>query len=82
MSDHDHADHKPSAGGGSFLRSRYGIGLIVFLAVGAYLLMTEHRAHVIGFLPWLLLLACPLMHLFMHHGHDHGGDPSRPEAER
>ncbi len=23
-------------------------------------------------LPYLLLLACPLMHLFMHHGH--GGD--------
>jgi hypothetical protein len=24
-------------------------------------------------LPRLLLAACPLMHLFMHHGH-HGGD--------
>jgi hypothetical protein len=20
-------------------------------------------------LPWLLLAACPLMHVFMHHGH-------------
>jgi hypothetical protein len=27
---------------------------------------------VLGVLPWLLLAACPLMHLFMHHGHhDH-----------
>jgi hypothetical protein len=28
-------------------------------------------------LPYLLVAACPLMHLFMHHGHgghgDHGG---------
>jgi hypothetical protein len=32
---------------------------------------------VIAALPWLLLAACPLMHLFMHHGsghHDHGGN--------
>lgn len=42
-----------------------------FLAVAAFFLLTEHRAHVLGALPFLLLLACPLMHLFMHH--DHGG---------
>lgn len=45
-----------------------------FLALALLLLVTEHRAHVLGVLPWLLLLACPLMHLFMHggHGHHHG----------
>ncbi|MGN5478687.1 DUF2933 domain-containing protein [Cupriavidus basilensis] len=37
-----------------------------------YFLWTEHRAHVIQFLPFLLLASCPLMHLFMHHGHGHG----------
>jgi len=35
-------------------------------------------------LPYLLLLACPLMHLFMHHGHgghQHGKAPDdRPES--
>ena len=41
-----------------------------FLAVAGFLLFTEHRAHVLGILPYLFLLACPLMHLFMHHGHD------------
>ena len=47
--------------------------LIGFLAVGGYFLLTEHRAHAIAFLPYLLLLACPLMHLFHHHGgHRHG----------
>ncbi len=42
-----------------------------FAAVGLFYLLSEHRAHLFGILPYLLLLACPLMHLFMHHGH-HG----------
>ncbi len=46
--------------------------LIGFLLVVAYFLWTEHRAHVIQFLPFLLLAACPLMHVFMHGGHGHG----------
>jgi hypothetical protein len=40
-----------------------------FLAVAGYFLLTEHRAHVVPYLPFLLLLARPLMHLFMHRGH-------------
>ena len=58
-----------------FWRSRYGLGLLVFGAVAAYFLLTEHRAHFFGALPVLLLLACPLMHVFMHRGHGgHSGD--------
>lgn len=54
--------------------------LIAFLAIGAFFLITEHRAHLLGALPYLLLLACPLMHLFMHHGHgDHGAHGSHNE---
>lgn len=41
-----------------------------FFAVAGFFLFTEHRAHVLGVLPYLILLACPLMHLFMHHGHN------------
>lgn len=40
-----------------------------FVAFAGLLLFTEHRAHVLGILPYLILLACPLMHIFMHHGH-------------
>lgn len=47
-----------------------------FLAISAFFLLAEHRAHLLGFLPWLILLACPLMHLFMHGGHGHGGHGS------
>ena len=46
-----------------------------FAAVALFYLLTEHRAHVFGALPVLIVLACPLMHLFMHHGHGDHGDP-------
>lgn len=63
--------------GAGFWRSPAGIALCLFLAIAAFFLWTE-RAHVLGALPWLLLLACPLLHLFMHRGR-HGGHPHRPE---
>lgn len=44
-----------------------------FASVAAFYLWTEHRAHLLGALPLLLLLVCPLMHLFGHGGHGHGG---------
>ena len=77
---HDHA-HPQHPGEGSvppFWRSRYAVGLLVFGAVALYFLLSEHRAHFFGALPFLLLLACPLMHIFMHGGHGghdggHGG---------
>ncbi len=39
-----------------------------FAAIALFYLLSEHQAHFFGALPYLLLLACPLMHLFMHHG--------------
>ena len=57
---------------------RVKIPLVVFLAIAGYFLITEHRAHLalaIPYLPWLLLLACPLMHFLVPHGHaSHRGD--------
>jgi hypothetical protein len=53
---------------GSFA-SRNAIILVAFLAIAGFYLYTEHRAHLFGVLPYLLLLLCPLMHLFMHRGH-------------
>ena len=54
---------------GEFIRSRTGIALIFFIAIAAFYLVTEHTVHVFDALPYLLLLLCPLMHLFMHGGH-------------
>jgi hypothetical protein len=62
--------------------SRVKVAFLVFAAIGAFLLIAEHRAHVVPFLPWLFLAACPLMHLFMHGDHGgHGGPASHDRPE-
>ena len=56
-----------------------------FLAIAGFFLVTEHTAHVLGALPYLLLLLCPVMHLFMHRGHHgqgHGRDPGGNDEPR
>jgi len=73
--------------GRGWLWSPTGLALIGFLAIAAFFLLTEHRAHFFGIFPYLLLLACPLLHLFMHgkhggHGGGHGDPADRPEAHR
>ena len=54
-------------------RSRHKAAKLAFFGfalIALYLLYTEHRAHLFLALPYLLLAACPLMHMF-HHGHHH-----------
>ena len=49
---------------------------VLFAIIAGFSLVVEHGTHAIPYLPWLFLLACPLMHVFMHHGHGghhHGG---------
>ncbi len=59
------------------LTSRENWVLIGFLAIAGFYLVTEHTAHLFGALPYILLLACPLMHIFMHRGHGrHGSQES------
>lgn len=36
--------------------------LLAFLAIAGFFLLTGHRAYLFGVLPFLLLLACPLLH--------------------
>ena len=55
----------------AFLGSTTGLVVCLGAAVlGAYLL-AYHLNHVLLAIPYLFLLACPLMHVF-HRGH-HGG---------
>lgn len=53
-------------------RSPLGVFMLVAGAVGVHYLLTEHMTHVTQAIPYLFLLACPLMHLFHGHGHTHG----------
>jgi hypothetical protein len=71
MADHSHED-RPSGGG-------YGRWVFWgFVLIAAFFLITEHRAHVFQYLPFLLIAACPLLHMFHGHG-GHGGHGNKGE---
>lgn len=84
MQAHDHSAHEtlPTTTTRTSRRSRWVFGGFALLA--GLLLAFEHRVHLsglVGWLPYLILLACPLMHLFMHggHGHGHGGGDGKSD---
>ncbi len=56
----------------AWLKSRPGLAFIGFIVIAAFFLWEEHKAHILGILPFVLLLLCPLLHLFMHGGHGKG----------
>jgi hypothetical protein len=58
--------------------------MVAVFAFGLALLASRHLQHVAGALPYLLLLACPLMHIFGHghhraHGHIEAGQSANPQ---
>jgi hypothetical protein len=80
MSLHDNAGHRDERSR-NFFASPLGLGLLGFMIIVGALMLTEHRAHLWGLLIWLPLLACPLMHFFMHGGHGHhSGRVDRPRS--
>ena len=75
--DHDHSQQGRPRGNRAFPWVLGG-----FILIAAFFLLGEHRAHALGFLPYALLLACPLLHRFMHGGHyGHDGRP-RDDGDR
>ncbi len=71
----------PEPGFFSSLRFRYGLGLLVFLTIAGFFLWEEHEAHILGYLPLILLLGmCLGMHSFMHGGHGRGHGSQHDES--
>ena len=80
---HDHTQHHQShEAHGSFWTSRAFLVCAAFLVIVGFLLWTEHLAHALGYLPFLLILACPLKHMFMHGGHGGHAHHQRTDRER
>ena len=73
MDQPDNDSHSPS-----FWRRPAGMALATAALIAGFYLLREHWVHVMGFWPYLLLLACPLVHLM--HGHGHGGHGRHPQA--
>jgi hypothetical protein len=49
--------------------------------VAVFFVLREHWGHALGLAPYLLLLACPLLHLFHGHGrHRHQDDRQARDA--
>ena len=55
---------------GCFRSYRGWAVLALAIVIGGYLAIW-HGTHVAAVLPFLVILACPLMHMFMHGGHGH-----------
>lgn len=61
-----------------FWRSPAGFVLCAFLLIAGLFLWLEHRAHVLGALPLLLLLlTCIGLHFFLHRNHGGHGNHSK-----
>jgi hypothetical protein len=66
----DHSAHNESSAleGVAPWRRPWGAALLMVVLIAAFFVLREHWAHVAGSWPYLLLLACPVMHLFHRHG--------------
>ncbi|CEG59166.1 DUF2933 domain-containing protein [Legionella fallonii] len=68
-----------------FWRTPPGVIALIIIVIIGYYLITEHGAHIaslLGASPFLLLiLLCPLMHLFMHKGHGGGKHHHKSDDE-
>ncbi|WP_018416547.1 DUF2933 domain-containing protein [Teredinibacter turnerae] len=65
-----------------FWTSGKGLAAIGLIAAASYFLLVEHRQHLFAFLPYIILLLCPLMHLFMHGGHGHDKEDNSDAYKR
>lgn len=54
------------------------VAALMVALIGVFYLLREHWGHVVGLWPYVLLLACPLMHWFMHRGHGHADHHRAP----
>lgn len=64
-----------------YWNSLHGLATITLIGAALYFLFVEHGAHLLQYLPFLIILLCPLMHLFMHKGHGGHGDAEHGNGE-
>ncbi len=63
-------------------RTAWMTAAVMLAVVGGVYLVQQHWTHLAGNWVYLVLLACPLMHLFIHRGHGGHGSHHARNAER
>lgn len=63
----------PNQGHPPFWRRPLTLAWATVAAIAVFSLLREHWGHLLGWWPYLVLMLCPLMHLF----HGHAGHHSR-----
>ncbi len=63
----------------SFWKTPLGVVATLLAVTASAYLYVAHQDHVLALLPYLILAACPLMHMFMHRGHGHGKHTSHAD---
>jgi len=58
------------------------IGLVALAALSGFLILRGHGYHMLAYAPFLILLACPFLHSFMHGGHGGHGDQGGSQPEK
>jgi len=79
MNNHQHSNESPPSG---FWRTKGGVVLIMLFVIAIFYVVREHFAHVYPYLPYLILLICPLMHFFGHCQHGSKTKIGRDEKEK
>ena len=77
MNDTTH-DARKTADGPSMARRSWTVAAVMLAVIGSFYLLREHWEHLGGSWIYLLLLACPLMHLM--HGHGGHGQHKQHDA--
>lgn len=67
---------------GKQLLSPVGLGLL--FCIGLLVIVPSAQSWTVlpAYIPYILLLFCPLMHLFMHRGMHHHGDHPRNQPQQ
>lgn len=66
---------------GGWLLSRTGLVFIIFLAISAFFLITEHTAHLFGILPYALVLLSLALYLLTRQADSHNGKNGSHQPE-
>ena len=65
----------------SFWATLPGCLVLILIALLGYSVGRDHSSHLVQWAPFLIILLCPLMHVFMHRGHNHSQQDSEIESK-